>query len=154
MRAQEFLKEVTIDNKNGAGAVPYNADVDYFGIRCAMRPSTFISLAAPLGHAHSAELQKYIAGGGAIGAPFLQIAIPAEWDDGDFKQPAQVAGHEGRNRMMAIQQVEGDEPIEVHLFPRQYRARDMTPEFRQALNRGLVAEKSSTFIPGPLFNLL
>lgn len=154
MRAKEFLKEVTIDNKSGAGAVPYNQEIDYFGIRCVMRPSTFLKLAAPLGQPHSAELEKYIADGGAIGAPFLDISIPADWDDGNFKQPAQIVGHEGRNRMMAIQKLEGDEPIEVHLIPRSYRARDMTPEFQQALNRGLVAEKSSTFVPGPLFNLL
>ena len=152
MRLRELLSEVKIDNKDGAGAVPYNQDVDYFGLRVMMRPSTFLRLAAPLGQEHSAELEKYIADGGAIGAPFLEIKIPPEWDDGDYSKTAQVMGHEGRNRMTAIKKLEGDAPIEVHIFPRGgYRARDITPEFRAALVRGLQAEKASNIIAGPLF---
>jgi predicted chitinase len=152
MRLRELLSEVKIDNHKGAGAVPYNQDVDYFGLQVMMKPSTFLRLAAPLGQEHSAELEKYIADGGAIGAPFLEIKIPPEWDDGDFSKPAQVAGHEGRNRMTAIQKLEGDTPIEVHIFPRGgYRARDITPEFRSAIARGLQAEKATNIIAGPLF---
>lgn len=144
--------EVVIDNQTGAGAVPYNQDVDYFGVRVAMRPSTFLRLAAPLGQEHSAELEKYIVNGGAIGAPFLEIKIPPEWDDGDFSKPAQVASHEGRNRMTAIRKLEGDTAIEVHIFPRGgYRARDITPEFRAALAKSLYAEKSTNLVSGPLF---
>jgi putative chitinase len=152
MRLRELLSEVKIDNKQGAGAVPFNQDVDYFGLQVMMKPSTFLRLAAPLGQEHSAELEKYIANGGAIGAPFLEIKIPIEWDDGDFSKPAQVAGHEGRNRMTAVQKLEGDAPIEVHIFPRGgYRARDITPEFRRALARGLQAEKAANVVTGPLF---
>ena len=152
MRLRELLSEVKIDNKDGAGAVPYNQDVDYFGLRVMMKPSTFLRLAAPLGQEHSAELEKYIADGGAIGAPFLEIKIPAEWDDGDFSKPAQVVGHEGRNRMTAIEKLEGDNPIEVHIFPRGgYRSRDITTEFRAALVRGLQAEKATNVVAGPLF---
>lgn len=153
----QFMKrkqtnEVTIDNKNGAGAVPYNQDVDYFGLRVKMKPSTFIRLAAPLGREHSPELEKYIAGGGAIGAPFLDIVIPKEWDDGSFAEFAKVQGHEGRNRMLAVQKLEGDAPVEVHLFPKGgYRSRDLTPEYVEKLQAGLYAEKSSTLVRGPLF---
>jgi hypothetical protein len=152
MRARDFITEVTIDNSNGAGAVPYNADVDYFGIRCLMTPKTFLALAAPLGQPHDAKLEKYIADGGAIGAPFLNIDIPEGWDSGDFTKPAQVSGHEGRNRMLSILKLEGDNAIEVHLFPRYYRARDMTAEFIENLNRGLQVEKSTRVLPGPLFS--
>ena len=152
MRLRELLSEVKIDNKQGAGAVPYNQDVDYFGLRTTMRPSTFLRLAAPLGQEHSAELEQYIADGGAIGAPFLEIKIPMEWDDGDFSKPAQVAGHEGRNRMTAVKKLEGDAPIEVHILPRGgYRARDITPEFKAALAKSLYAEKSTNLVSGPLF---
>jgi hypothetical protein len=144
--------EVTINNDSGAGAVPYNKDVDYFGLRVEMKPSTFLKLAAPLGQEHSAELEKYIADGGAIGSPFLEIKIPQEWDDGDFSKPAQVAGHEGRNRMTAVQKLEGDNPIEVHIFPRGgYRARDLTADYVKAIQQGMLAEKSTNIIPGPLF---
>lgn len=152
MRLRELLSEVKIDNKQGAGAVPYNQEIDYFGLRTAMRPSTFLRLAAPLGQEHSAELEQYIANGGAIGAPFLEIKIPQEWDDGDFSKPAQVVGHEGRNRMTAVKKLEGDAPIEVHIFPKGgYRARDITPEFKAALNKNLYAEKSTSLVSGPLF---
>ena len=152
MRLHEILSEVTIDNKQGAGAVPYNQDVDYFGLRTAMRPSVFLRLAAQLGQAHSAELEKYIADGGAIGAPFLEIKIPQGWEQGDFTEPAQVIGHEGRNRMAAIKKLEGDAPIEVHVFPKGgFRARDITPEFKAALSHHLYAENSTDLISGPLF---
>jgi len=145
------VNEAVIDNVKGAGAVPYNADVDYFGLRVKMKPSTFLKLAAPLGQPHSAELEKYIAGGGAIGAPFLDIAVPPEWDDNDFSKSAQIKGHEGRNRMTAILKLEGDKPIETHLFVKYYRARDITPPFVDKLNSGLYAEKSTHLIGGPLF---
>lgn len=154
----QFMKriktnEVTIDNKQGAGAVPYNQDVDYFGLRVKMKPSVFLRLAAPLGREHSAELEQYIKDGGAIGAPFLDLAIPKEWDDGDFSMPAKVQGHEGRNRMTAIQKIEGDAPIEVHLFPKGgYRARDLTPDYINGFNKGLFAEKSTSIVRGPLFD--
>ncbi|CAB4241807.1 hypothetical protein UFOVP71_345 [uncultured Caudovirales phage] len=146
------VNEAVIDNVKGAGAVPNNQDVDYFGLRVKMKPSTFLKLAAPLGREHSAELEQYIANGGAIGAPFLDIAVPPEWDDNDFTKSAQIKGHEGRNRMTAILKLEGDKPIETHLFVKYYRNRDLTPPFVEKLNSGLYAEKSTHLIGGPLFS--
>jgi hypothetical protein len=152
MRAIEFITEVTIDNVKGAGATPYNQEIDYFGLRVKMKPSIFLKLALPLGQPHSAELEKYIADGGAIGSPFLEIKIPQEWDDSDFSKFAQVAGHEGRNRITAIKKLEGDEPIEVHLIPRGgLRARDLTAEFVEKLQEGMYAERSTHLVSGPLF---
>lgn len=146
------ITEVTIDNKQGAGAVPYNQDVDYFGLRVEMKPSMFLKLAAPLGQEHSAELEKYIADGGAIGAPFLDVVIPPEWDDGDFSGFAKIQGHEGRNRMTAILKLEGDAPIEVHILPKGgYRARDLTADYVNRMQQGMFAEKSTNIVRGPLF---
>ena len=105
------LSEVIIDNQNGWGAVPHNQEVDYFGIRVKMRPSTFIKLASAIETTPSAEIERHIASGGAIGAPYLTINVPDDYDD--F---ATVDGHDGRNRMIAIRKTEGDNPIEVHLF--------------------------------------
>jgi hypothetical protein len=117
-----------------------------------MKPSIFLKLALPLGQPHSAELEKYIADGGAIGSPFLEIKIPPEWDDGDFSKFAQVASHEGRNRITAVKKLEGDEPIEVHLIPRGgLRARDLTAEFVEKMQEGMYAEKSTHLVSGPLF---
>ena len=67
------IKEITehkIDNNDGAGATLYNQKVDYYGLRVHMKPSTFLALAYPLGKEHDPELEKYIADGGSIGAPF------------------------------------------------------------------------------------
>jgi len=149
------MNEVTIDNKDGAGAVPYNADIDYFGLRVQMKPSTFLRLAEPLGKPHDPELEKYMAAGGATGSPFLEIAIPEEWDVGNFSKVAQVKRHEGRNRATITQKLEGDSPIEVHLIPLGgYRNRDLTPEFIKALSDGLFAERTTRVVNGPLFTAM
>jgi len=146
------LDEVTIDNKNGWGSVPLNQDVDYFGLRTQMKPSVFLALAVPLGQDHSTKIEQHIASGGAIGAPFLYITVPEEWDNGDFSKPAKVSGHEGRNRMSIVKKLEGDAPVEVHLFLRGgLRARDLTPEFIKHINAGLIHEGGHRFISGPLF---
>lgn len=155
MRAHEFL-EYKIDNRSGIGAVPYNQEVDYFGLRVAMRPSTFLKLALPMNN--SAEdrasiehiiQQKDTEG---IGAPFLNIRIPDAWESGDLKQPAKVTGHDGRHRMAAILKSEGDEPVETHLFPAYLRHRDFEahPEWIQRLNQIIIGQRGNT-VSGPIF---
>lgn len=148
------LNEIAIDNVKGWGAVPYNQEVDYFGIRVSMRPSVFLKLAASLRSEHNPEVEKHIASGGSIGAPFLQIAIPDSWIKDNFTEPAHVIGHEGRNRMVAVSKVEGDNPIEVHiLLAGGLRARHITPEIMKHLNTFVCAEKSDRIILGPYFTL-
>jgi hypothetical protein len=150
----ESVNEVAIDNKNGWGAVPYNKGVDYFGVRVLMKPSTFLKLALPLDGEPSADIKKHIAGGGAIGAPFLDIAIPPEWSDGDLKPAAKISGHEGRNRMNGVLATEGDVPVEVHLFPSGgMRARHITPDMIKRMNQAMYAERSTSLVTGPLFAL-
>ena len=155
MRANEFITEVNIDNRNGAGAVPFNQEIDYFGLRTLMTPGTFLALAARLSTPTSKEgLVNHIKAGGAIGAPFLKIKYPPEWEDGDFSQPAQVTGHEGRNRVLAVQEVEGDVSVEVHIFfDGGVRRRDLTDEIITQLNTSLIPEKSSSLLQGPFFRL-
>ena len=75
-----------------------------------------------------------------MGAPFLTLDIPEDWREGQFSEYAQVRGHEGRNRMIAIQKVEGDDPVEVHIFPRGLRARHLTPEIVEQLQVAMIAE--------------
>jgi hypothetical protein len=142
------------DNKNGWGAVPNNQEIDYLGLRVSMTPETFIKLASPLGSEPSEKIVQHIAQGGKIGSPFLSIEIPESWMDGDLSMPARVAGHEGRNRMLAVAKVLGNTPIEVHLFFSQgLRNRHITDDFKKVLNKGLVKEKSNSIIKGPLFGL-
>jgi len=148
------INEIIIDNRNGIGAVPYNADIDYFGLRVKMRPSIFLSLARPLPDDTNDSVEKHISSGGSIGAPFLEISIPEAWDDNDFSKSAKVAGHEGRHRMSAIKKLEGDSPIEVHLIPRGgYRRRDLTDDIISNLNSGLINEAGNKLINGPLFTV-
>lgn len=156
----ETLDEVAIDNREGAGAVPDNLNVDYLGLRVQMKPSMFLKLAAKLGTPQSAgQLADYIKQGGAIGAPFLDIQIPDEWLDTepDYEKPARIAGHEGRNRMIAVQRVEGDAPVEVHLFFRGgLRRRHLTPEIIELLQyneKGIYNQDKKFVIDSPLFEL-
>jgi len=147
---QKMTTEVTIDNKNGRGAVPNNMEVDYFGKKVMMKPSTFIKLASKLGRDPDPEMIDYIKKGGAIGAPFLVINVP--WDEDDDSK-LQVRGHEGRNRMLAILKTEGDAPVETHLFfdGKYNRARHLEPEFIAAINKELISQDNQ-LVKGPLFS--
>jgi hypothetical protein len=126
-------------NGEGLGTTGYNSNVDYRGLRVLMKPSVFLSLAAHLPSPTSVDyIVQHMENGGALGSPFLIVDIPEDWFDGKYPDYAKVKGHEGRNRMMAIQKVEGDEPVEVHLFPRgEIRARHLTPEIINHLEVGM-----------------
>ena len=142
-----MVKEVTIDNKNGRGAVSNNQEVDYFGMRVNMKPSTFIALASKLGKDPEPEMIDYIKKGGAIGSPFLSI------NSDETGEKAEVTGHEGRNRMLAIMKAEGDVPVEVHLFfnsDQVNRARHLTPELVSAIKQELISQDDN-LVKGPLW---
>ena len=151
MRAHEIITE-NIDNVDGWGAVPFNQEIDYRGLRTMMRPSVFLTLAANLSDPQSADdIQKHLQSGGAIGAPLLTVSIPDEWSEGDFSTPAQIVSHDGRNRMLALMKINGDEPVEVHLFPQRLRRRHLTDDIIKALNERMRKEESSVIVTGPLF---
>ena len=151
MRAKEFTTEYKADNDingKGLGTTGYNANVSYQGIRILMRPSIFLKLALPLAVPTSVDhIVQHMKNGGALGSPFIIVDIPEDWFDGNFDEYARVTGHEGRNRMMAIQKVEGDDPCEVHLFGRGgLRARHFTKEILERLAMGLWNEKNTDII--------
>ena len=152
-KADANLNEVNIDNEKGWGEVPLNRSVDYHGLRVLMPPSVFLKLAAPDPHGYSAkDIEQHIKSGGAIASPFLEISIPNEWEDGDVSKLARIVGHEGRNRMKAIKAIEGDDPIEVHLFIRGgIRRRHITDEWIKSMQSGMYSEGTRSLIPGPLF---
>jgi len=89
MRANEFLKELTIDNERGWGQTPNNANVDYKGLKVKMDPQMFLRLAAelPVDNEAQGKIDAMVAhqkAGGGFGAPTLYIDIPRSWEDGDF----------------------------------------------------------------------
>lgn len=158
MKSTEFIVDHTINNRSGAGATSYNTDIDYFGFTVKMLPSMFLRLASPGGGDSAEGLAKFIADGGAIAAPMLYVKVPAEWKEGDLDIALDIPNihaHEGRNRMMAIQQLEGDIPVETHILLRssgvEWRARNITPEILAKVNAGVMNEQETTFVRGPLF---
>lgn len=148
------IGEVRIDNRDGWGSVPDNQNVAYKGLRVAVRPKQFLRMANELGTPYTAsDIEKHIGSGGTIGAPFLMVAIPQDWFEGDLSSPAEIYGHEGRNRMTAILRSEGDEPVETHLFfGGGVRNRDLTPEIIDRLNGDIVSERGS-IVRGPWFSM-
>ena len=157
MKLFDLLNEVKIDNNGGIGEVPDNRNVDYLGLRVLMKPSVFLSLASTLYREQASSvdyLKSQLAQGQGIASPWLVITVPQEWDDNDFSQPAKVAGHEGRNRMYAVLETEGDVPVETHLFfGGGLRSRHIKPEWIEALNKSLVPQRRASPVPGPFFEM-
>ena len=152
--AGKTLAEVTMDNQSGAGSTPNNADVDHLGLRVWMKPSVFLRLAPPLGHSLSLPgMRDLIQSGGAIGSPQLSLDIPAAWAAGDMTKTARVQSHEGRHRMQAILELEGDALVETHLFPLGMRRRNLTSEMIQRLRQSLISQGLNQRISGPVFEL-
>lgn len=151
------LGEVSIDNKSGLGSIPDGANIDYMGLRVMMKPSVFLRLAAflPRQHANSVDhIKSHMKQGGGVASPFLDIRIPQEWEDGDFSKLAKIRSHEGRNRMYAILEEDGDTPIEVHIFISGYRSRHIKPEWIKNLNSKLIPQKHDVPLDGPFFTVV
>lgn len=156
MRLHEFVNEVNMSYKRGESDYPLgltgnNANVDYAGLRVLMRPSTFLKLAAPLNRDEYSDeninfMKDYIKAGKPVSPPFLSLDLD--------EKPYRVAGHEGRHRMHAILEAEGDDPVEVHIFAYGMRRRHFDRKTVDTINRGLQAERSKTTVAGPLFTVM
>lgn len=108
------------DAKNGHGAVPNSESIDYFGFTVYMHPSEFLSLSTKA-TLNPSFYENCIKNGEPLGYPFLSVFE----EDGMWK----IWGHEGRHRMQAIKNVLGDNHlVPVHIFPRDMRNRNLTPE--------------------------
>jgi hypothetical protein len=109
-----------LDPFYGIGAVSLNANTARAQIE--LRPSMFLNLAHRLDANSECALRiiPYIRTrlqSRGIGYPILHIAPPLEWRNNDFSKPCQVIESNGRHRMHAIMEVQGDEPIPVLLVP-------------------------------------
>ena len=141
MKWDPSIDEAELD-PTGWGATPQGTDIDYFGLKVKMRPSTFLKLSHPLNSGEqNSDVEKHMQGGGKIAYPFLEIKDPVEWEDGDFSQVGKVVNHEGRNRMTHWIKMKGDEPIQVNIFLRSAnRRRYVTDDMIQALSQGLISQ--------------
>jgi len=155
MRATEFITELKINNRQGLGAVPHNADVNYFGLQVVMRPSMFLKLSLPLDKNSPDEqetiqhLRKHINDPG-FGAPFLTVVVPEAWESDDFSLEARVRDHDGRHRMYAILDEQGDQPVETHVFLPHFRRRDITDGIIENLRNGILSQNGQ-YVSGPIF---
>ena len=165
---EDRTDEYKLDNEDGLGSTPNNSNVDYMGLRTMMKPSVFLKLAKPgpnyfkkpwyFKTVRYQELVQKIKAGEGIGSPFLNIEIPDGWEDepADFTRPTKVTGHEGRHRMHAIRELEGDVPVEVHLWGRfeksELRRRYLTDEMFDELEKGLVSE-TGQYVINPFLSI-
>lgn len=145
------IDEAVLDPR-GAGSTPYGVDIDYFGLRVRMRPSTFLKLALPLTPATTSKtLGPYMKRGGAIAHPMLDFEIPDGWFSGDYSEPARIVDHEGRNRMKHWMRLHGDDPIQINMIPRGgLRRKHITPQMIQQLSAGMIGQRGD-YVDGPLF---
>ena len=130
----------------GAGLTGINRNIDYEGYRVSMKPSKFLALSTPLPDDYSSDVERHLAKGGSIGAPFLYVTIPEDWtEQGKFTQPAAVTGHEGRHRMRWILRNEGDDPVAVHMvFRGGLRRRHVTDQMMAAIKKELLSQKNNS----------
>lgn len=145
------------DDQKGAGAVPYNQDVDYFGLRAITTPRKFLEMASELDRKNASSvdgLKKFIEAGGKIGTPFLEIEV--ETKDGNLISVPEVKGHEGRNRAYAIAELYGmDSEMKVHIFPRGgLRTRDISKEMKKNLLERVRSEATLRIIREPFSKIL
>lgn len=138
---QSRVGDVRFDQAHGAGQVPNNQNINYRGFTAMMRPSKFLSLSDKLDQPRPGRieaLRDHIAAGNAIGSPFLGVNL----DEGheDF---GKVRSHDGRHRMRAIQALQGDTPVPVHVYDHNISAQRLSPETIAKARQRMVAQSSS-----------
>ena len=130
------------DEDDAWGATPDNLNADYLGFYVRMAREKYLRLAAPLTEPEkNAAVAAHMATGGKVATPILYVAIPPEWEDADFSQPASVKGHEGRNRMTALPP-HTIEKVLIIPYGGGWRARHITPSMEDEMNRRLIAQRS------------
>lgn len=154
-----LLEQLRIDNQQGMGATLFNQQVRYRGLRVLMTPEVFLRLALPLPFAaadaqRTQQLADLMRQGQAIAAPFLIIALPDTWrTDITAPESAWVQGHEGRHRMLAAQHLQGQTPVETHLFFGPLHRRDVTEQIIQRVRRQLIPQGRTLSVAGAFFEL-
>jgi hypothetical protein len=111
---------VTIDNRDGLGAVPNNRNVGYLGFTVHMKPIDFLNLNPERGEDKGiGQVEKHVRSGGSIGSPFLSVDWNTDDNSGDLSSSGnwRVTSHEGRARMLALHNVQPDVAVPVHVFP-------------------------------------
>lgn len=147
---QLTLGPLRFDQRDGLGQVPDNQSVDYRGFAVLMTPRQFLRLAERRDFSLGSGLEPIKAAledGQPMGSPFLDVLF-----DEDGQEPAKVRQHEGRTRMRAVQELYGDIPALVHIFPAQgLRARHLNLDLIAACRMAMVPQKQRLPLAGPHF---
>jgi hypothetical protein len=120
-------ENIKIDNINGIGAVPWNQEVNYRGFKRYMTPNEFLKLALPIYEKESIDFYINLIKKDGIASPWLEV----DWNK--KLKCWRTVGHEGRHRMAAVQKISPNEKIEIHVFPRGMRAKDLTDDMKNAI---------------------
>jgi hypothetical protein len=149
------IGSIKIDNAKGLGATPMGQNVQYLGFVACIKPSTFLKLAHAGDRAEDAsKLEQLILTGTPIANPFLELkSFDADADSADLN--LQVAGHEGRARMHAIQKLYGDNRVPVQFFVRGgMRARHIPKSFFEFFRECYIKSQDGQYVslkPGDIF---
>lgn len=152
------IGKTIFDNSNGLGAVPDGNNIVYMGFAMEMKPSTFLSIVTPADRTEDArKILEKMKANIPIGTPFLELKVSKEetWEHGDPGFFVKVTGHEGRARVRAFMNLNGDIPMFIHALPRGgWRARDFTPEFFVRLGQhGIIHQDEPVGSDGMLINI-
>jgi hypothetical protein len=127
---------VEYDSADGIGQTGDNMNIDYMGHVSYMKPGQFLRLNPDRERGRTPYLDQAVAEGRPIGPPTLY---------GDYDESTgtiTVTGHEGRGRAMAIQKLDPQIEMPVHVILRkkstkgssgEMRSRSLTPEIIQSL---------------------
>lgn len=147
---QMTLGPLTFDQRNGIGQVPFNENIKYMGFAVLMTPSQFLRLAEARDFGKGSGLvgiKEALSSGKPMGSPFLDLLI----DDSDGDTTL-VRQHEGRTRMKAVQEIWGEIPVLVHMFPASgLRARHLSLDIISACRETMIPQAQKVPLVGPHF---
>lgn len=139
------VQKVAFNQRTGMGGTPNSQNVIYLGFAAEMKPSQFLRVA--LDADRSDDAKKFVGlirEHAPVASPFLEIHFnEREWEEG-AELRVSVHGHEGRGRMWAIDEVNGNTPVPVHFFILGGgRARHLSEKFfKDFREAGLVKERA------------
>lgn len=144
------VQNVAFDQEKGMGSTPNNRNVKYLGFVMELKPSTFLQLALDADRSDDAKkFVGFIRKHAPLASPTYYVKVnEKEYLSGEPLRVA-ITGHEGRGRMWAIDELNGNTPTPVHIIlDGGMRARDLNEKFFEDLrNVGLISEREKTGDP-------
>lgn len=156
MKIFALLNESLIDNSDDSalGYTDSLRDIEYFGYQVEMNPDIFLKLTTPNNWQADEDSKKFINNalnsGKKISSPFLKIFIPEGWFEDEYNGHAKVVGHEGRHRMVVLQELQGNKLVPVSLKftsnVHELRSRHIKLEWKEQIQKGLVSQFTNTLV--------